>query len=154
MEDESLSTTTALAFMDPYKDEELMRFTATLSYKGLSSKADTLIDTKASLHFVNKEIIMANGFYKDCKTLPKLYIRVANEHRISTTKIFSLAISTIDGHELTDLQVRDLPRFKGSDIIQRLPALKKLNVVIHLILNSFTLGNFTIQCDRESRSVY
>ncbi len=68
MEDESLSTTTTLVIMDPYQLEALMRFTATISYKELSSKADTLIDTAASLNFVNKEFVFANGFYKDCKT--------------------------------------------------------------------------------------
>ena len=34
-----------------------------------------------------------------------------------------------------------------------LPALKKLNVIIHPSLNSFTLGDYTIQCDRESRRI-
>ncbi len=52
------------------------------------AKADTLIDTAASLNFVSKEIVMANGFYKDYKTAPKLAIRVASEQRISTTKVF------------------------------------------------------------------
>ncbi len=31
--------------------------------------------------------------------------------------------------------------------------MKRLNVVIHPSLNSFTLGDFTIQCDRESRRI-
>ncbi len=31
--------------------------------------------------------------------------------------------------------------------------MKKLNIVIHSSLNSFSLGDFTIQCDRESRKV-
>ena len=59
----------------------------------------------------------------------------------------------IDGHEFSDLQFRVLPHFKGSDIILGLPALKKLNVVIHPSINSFTLGDYTIQCDRESRRI-
>ena len=43
--DESLSTATALVIMNPYEDEALMRFTPSVSYDGLSSKAYTLIDT-------------------------------------------------------------------------------------------------------------
>ncbi len=65
-----------------------MRFTHTLSYKELSSRAYTLIDIATSLYFFSKEVVMANGFYKECKTPPKLSIRVANELRISTTKEF------------------------------------------------------------------
>ena len=58
---------------------------------------------------------------------------------------------TIDGHGFTDLQFRVLSRFKSSDIILGLPALKQLNVVIHPRLNTFTMGDFTINCNRESR---
>jgi hypothetical protein len=54
-----------------------MRFIASASYNGLSSEADTLIDTAASLNFVIKDFVVTNGFYKDCKTVPKLYVRVA-----------------------------------------------------------------------------
>ncbi len=78
--------------MDPYQAEALMRYTATVSYKELSSKADTLIDTPSSLNFVSKEFVMADGFYKYCKTNPKLSIRVASEQRISTTKVFCPAV--------------------------------------------------------------
>ena len=49
-----------------------MRFTAILSYNGLFVKVDTLIDIEASLNHVSKEFIMANSFYKACKTTPKL----------------------------------------------------------------------------------
>ena len=51
--------------MDPYEDEALMRFTASVFYNGLSSKACTLIDTIASLNFVSKDFVVTNGFYKD-----------------------------------------------------------------------------------------
>jgi len=88
--DKKLSTATALVIMNPYEVEALMRFTAFVSYNGLSSKADTYIDTSASLIFVSKDFVVTNGFYKDCKTVPKLSIRVASEHRISTTKFFVL----------------------------------------------------------------
>ena len=47
---------------------------------------------------------MANGFYKDCKTAPKLTIRVASEQSISTNNVFCPSVLNIDGHELTDLQ--------------------------------------------------
>ncbi len=62
VEDESLSTATSLVIMDPYQVEALKSFTATVSYKELSSKAHTLIDTATSLNFVSKEFGMANGF--------------------------------------------------------------------------------------------
>jgi len=58
-----------------------MRFNATVLLDGLSTKADTLIDTAASLNFVSKEFFMASGFHTYCKTAPKLVIRVASEQR-------------------------------------------------------------------------
>ena len=57
---------------------------------------------------------------------------------------------TIDGHEFIDLQFRILPHFKSSNIILGLPFLKKLDVVIHRSLNSFSMGEFTIHCNCES----
>jgi hypothetical protein len=83
LEYESLLKAVYLVLMDSYQAEALMRFTPTVSYKELSSKANTLIEIAASLNFVSKEFVMANGFYKDCKTAPKLSIRVATEQRIS-----------------------------------------------------------------------
>jgi hypothetical protein len=96
---------------------------------------------------------MTNSFYKDCKIVPKLSIRMASGQRISTTKVFCPTVFTIDGHEFTDLQFRVLPHFKGSDIIFGLPALKKLQVVIQPNLTSFTMGDYTIQCNRESHRI-
>jgi len=84
--DKYLSVAVALVIMDPYDPGALTRFTALISLNGLTTKADALIDTTTSLNFVSKEFVMANGFYKDCKTTPKLVIRVASEQRISTTK--------------------------------------------------------------------
>ena len=66
VEDESLSTTIALVSMDPYRADALIGLVATVSYRKLSSKSDTLIDIAASLNFVSNEFVMANGFYKDC----------------------------------------------------------------------------------------
>jgi hypothetical protein len=109
----------------------------------LSSEADTLIYTAASLYFVSKDFVVTNGFYKDCTTVPKLSIRVASEQRISTTKLFCPTAFTIDGHDFIYLQFRVLPHFKGSDIILGLPALK-LKVPIHPNLHSFTMGGYTI----------
>jgi hypothetical protein len=90
--------------MDPYEAEALMRFNATLVLNRLLAKADTLIHTTASLNFVSKEFVVANGFYTDRKTSPKLVIRVASEQRISTTKVFCPLVFSIDGHAFTDLQ--------------------------------------------------
>jgi len=130
-----------------------MRFTAFLSYNGLSSKAHTLIDTTALLNFGSKYFVVTNGFYKDCKTVPKLPIRVASEQRISTTKVFCPTVFTIDGHDFTNLQFRVLSHFKGSDIILGLPTLMKLEVAIHPTLNSFTMRDYTVECNRESRRI-
>jgi hypothetical protein len=151
--DENLSTTTALVIMNPYETEALMRFTANVFYNGLSSEADALIDTKTSLNFVSKDFVVTNGFYKDCKTVPKLSIRVASEQRISTAKLFCPTVFTINGHDFTDLQFRVLPHFEGSDTVLGLPALKKLEVAIHPNLNSFTMGDYTVQCNRESHRI-
>ncbi len=139
--------------MNPYEAEAFMRFTASVSYDGLSSKAYTLIDAATSLNFVSKDFVVTNGFYKDCKTVPKISIRVASEQRISTTKPFCPTVFTIDGHDFTDLQFRVLPHFKGSDIILGLPALKKLEVAIHPSLNYFMMRDYTVQCNCESRKI-
>ena len=89
--------------MDPYEAEALMRFNATTVLNGLPSKADTLIDTTASLNFLSKEFVEANGFYKECKTASKLAIRMPSEQRISTTSVFCSSVYTIDGHEFANL---------------------------------------------------
>jgi hypothetical protein len=67
--------------------------------------------------------------------------------------VFCPSIFTIDKHEISDSQFRVLPHFKSSDIILGLPALKRLGVVIHPILNTFNIGDFTINCNRESRRI-
>jgi hypothetical protein len=58
LNDENLSTSFALISMNPYEVEALMQFTASSSYNGLSSMADTLIDTAASLNFVSKDFVV------------------------------------------------------------------------------------------------
>jgi len=60
--DENLSTATAIIIMNPHEVEALMIFVAVVSYNGLSSKTDTLIDTAASLTFVSKDFDVNNGF--------------------------------------------------------------------------------------------
>ena len=148
-----LSASATLVIMHPCEAEALMRFIATMACNGLSSKADTLIDTAASLNFVSKESLSNNGFYKDCKTAPKLAIRAASMQRISATKVFCPTVFTIDGHKFTDLQCRVLSHSKGSDIILGLPALKKLELAIHPSLDSFSMVDCAIQCNRESRRI-
>ena len=142
-----------MVVMDPYEAEALMRFNATVVLNGLSAKADTRIDTAASLNFVRKEFVVANGFYKDCKTDPKLGIRVASEPRISAIEVFCPSVFSFDGHEITYLQFRVLPHFKSSDVILGSPALKQLIVVIHPSLNTYTMGDFTINRNREKRRI-
>ena len=61
------------------------------------AKANTLIDTSASLNFVIKDFVMADSFYKDCNNASKLAIRVASEPRISTTKVFFLQFIVLMG---------------------------------------------------------
>jgi hypothetical protein len=152
--DEYLFVADAMVIMDPYEAEALMRFTASLYYKELSSKAYTLIDMAVSRNFVSKGIVVANGFYYDYKTAPSLSTRVANEQHIYTAKVFHPTVFTINGHEFTYLQFRVLrPHFKDSYNILGLPALKELNVVSHLIPNSFTMGDCALHCDRESRGI-
>ena len=63
--DENLSTATALLIINPYEAEALMRFTASVSYNGLSSEADILIETADSLNIVSKGFVVTIGFYKD-----------------------------------------------------------------------------------------
>ncbi len=60
--DKYLSTAAAMVIMNPVEKVSLMRFTAVVSQENISSKADTLIDTEASLNFVSKR------FFK-CKWL-------------------------------------------------------------------------------------
>ena len=78
---------------------------------------------------------------------------MASVQRISTTTLFCPLVFIIDGHEFTNLQLRFLPHIKSSDIIQGLLALKKSNVLIHPSLNSFTMGEFTIHCNRKLRRI-
>ncbi len=55
-----------------------------LSQENLTSKADTLIAAAASLNFASKIFLNDNGFYKYCKAVPKIAVRVGNELRNST----------------------------------------------------------------------
>ena len=127
-ENNNLLTSVALVIMDPYELEDLMLFVASVSLNGFSAKADTLIDTTTSLNCVSTECGLANGFYKACKTAPKMAIRVASEQRISTTKVFYPSVFTKNEHAFSDLQFRSLPHFKSLDIVLRLTALKQLGV--------------------------
>ena len=52
-----LSSTTAMVIIYPYEAKVVMRFNATFVLNGMSAKANTLIDTTASLNFANKEFI-------------------------------------------------------------------------------------------------
>ena len=105
------------------------------------------------LTLLAKDFVVTNDFYKDCKLVPKLSIRVASEHRISTSKLFCPTVFIIDGHGFTHLQFRVLPHFKGSDIILGLRALQMLEVAIHPNLNSFAMGDYAVPCNRESRRI-
>ena len=51
-----------MVVMDLYEGKALMRFNATSFLNGLSAKSYTVIDTTASLNFVSKEFVVANGF--------------------------------------------------------------------------------------------
>jgi len=64
---------------------------------------------------------MANCFYNDYKTTPKMARRVASEQRISMTKVFCPSTFIMDRHEFNDLQFRVHPHFKSSDVILGLP---------------------------------
>ena len=138
-----------MVIMNPVEKVSLMRFTALVSQENISSKADTLIDTAASLNFVSKRFLNANNFYKYCKAAPKIAVRVANEQRISTDKIFCPTVFTIDGHDFSGLEFRVLPHFKSADIILGLPSLRDLDVTIHPNSNEFTVKNVTVGCHRE-----
>jgi hypothetical protein len=118
-----MSTTTTMSITDPCEAESLMRFTASMSYNRLSSKGDTRIGTAASLNFARKKNVMANGFYTNCMSAPKLSIKVASEQRISTTKVLFSSVVIIDEHEFTNLQFKVLLHFTISDNIFRLPTL-------------------------------
>jgi hypothetical protein len=58
-----------MVVLDPFELTVLMRFNATMSLNGLSTKAYTLIDTIASLNFVSKKLVMANGSLKIVRIL-------------------------------------------------------------------------------------
>ena len=139
--------------IDPCQPEALMQFTTLVSLNGLSTKTGSLIDTTYSLNFVSKEVVMATDFYKDRKTTLNVAKRVASEQYFSTTKQFCPSAFTIDKHKFTYLQFRVLPHFKSTYNILGLQAFKQLDVVIHPSLNTFTMGNFTINCNRESSRI-
>jgi hypothetical protein len=158
--DKYLSTASALVVMNPLENQALMRFTAMVSQENLSSKADILIDTAASLNFVSKRFLNANGFYKYCKTVPKLAVKVANEQCVMTDKIFCPLSFGIEGSDYQNLQFRVLPHFKSSDFILGLPALRDLDAIIHPSANEFTIANLdksgqraSVPCHTEPRRI-
>jgi hypothetical protein len=92
---EYLSATTAMVLMNPCEAEALMRLTAMVSCNRLSVNADIIIETAASSNFVSKEFVMANGFYIDCNTIPKLSNRVASDRVFLQLKCFVLRFSPL-----------------------------------------------------------
>ncbi len=101
--DKYLLATYDLVVMHPLENHSLMRFNDVVFQENLTSNVDTLIDTASRLNFVIKQFLSSNGFYKYCKAAPKLTVKVANEQRISTDKIFCPTVFTIDGHAFTGL---------------------------------------------------
>ena len=93
----------AFIVMNPLENHSLMRFTVVVSQINTNFKADTLIDTAASLNFVSRKFLNANGFYKNCKATTKIAVRVANEQRIVTDKVFCPTVFTIDEQEFATL---------------------------------------------------
>ncbi len=51
-----------MVIMYPHEAKALMRLFAIVLLNRMSSKADTLIETAASLHFANTEFLMADDF--------------------------------------------------------------------------------------------
>jgi hypothetical protein len=75
--DKYLSATTALVVINLLEDHSLMQFTVVVSQENLTSKANTLVDTRTSLNFASKQFLNANSFYKYYKVAPKLVVRVS-----------------------------------------------------------------------------
>ena len=69
------------------------------------------------------------------------------------TKVVCPSVFIIDGRKFVDLQFRVFSHFKKSDIILGFLALKQLGDVIHPSVNTFSMGNFTINYNRESRRI-
>ncbi len=65
--------------MDPCEAEALIRVNATLSYNEFSSKANTLIDTAASLNFVSKDFL----WLMVCTKIEKLLLSYIFERLVS-----------------------------------------------------------------------
>ena len=144
----------AMVVMDPYKPKALMRVNVTVSHDNdMNATADAIIDTSATLNFVNLHYLQLYGLTKHCKAVPKVTVRVANEQRISTDKIYCPSLFTVGTESFTGMEFRVLPHFKGSNFILGLPAMKLMNMVIQPSMNSFTIGMNVVNCKAEPRRV-
>ena len=98
---------------------------------------------------MSKKFLNANGFYKYCKSAPKLGVTSPNKQLISMDKILCPTVFTIDGNEFIGLQFRVLRHAKNTNIIMGLPTLRELDVTIHPSSNEFIVRNTTVTWNRE-----
>ena len=62
--DRWLADSATLVFMDPYQPESLMRVNVTASHDDVHATADAIIDTTATLNFVNQHYLQLYGLTK------------------------------------------------------------------------------------------
>ena len=78
---------------------------------------------------------------------PKIYVRIANEQKIFTTKTFSPTNVSLGQKKFNGLNFTDLPHLKCVDFIFGLPAMKELNMSIQPSKDMVLIGDISFLCE-------
>jgi hypothetical protein len=130
-----------------------MKLPISIEYDSLRYDTNMLIDSAATLNFVSQEFCIQNGLVGKCVRGPKISVRIANEHRISTNTSFSPASLLIHHIKFTGLTFIVLPHLKCVDFIFGLPALKTLQMSIQPSNNPVMINDLSIPCESQPQRI-
>ncbi len=74
-----------------------MKLPISIEHDPLQFHTNVLIDSAATLNFVSRDFLSRNNLLGKCIRGSKIFVRIANEHRISTNKTFSPIHVSIHG---------------------------------------------------------
>jgi hypothetical protein len=83
-----LPTAVALTIMDPNQLEPLLKLPISIEQDSLQFHTSVLIDSVTTLNLVIEDFLTRNNLLGKCTRGSKIVVRIANEQRISTCKIY------------------------------------------------------------------
>jgi hypothetical protein len=78
-----------LTIMDPNQPKPLIKLPHSIEQESMQYHTSVLIDLATTLNFVSQDFLTRNNLLEKCTRGPKVIVRIANEQRISPSKICS-----------------------------------------------------------------